>query len=164
MGIIFQTFPGSLNSQSKAASQCSQKAFRKDSSPLLMGKWQERIPGSLPCHPIHVVSYEKVSYPMFPPTFTSCSMTDDSGRKIRTLGNWAASSSSGIFEKIRQIYSFLELWQPYTQVHGLMNRRTEYRLLISVPSDPWAAHSVLSRGPPGSSSAKQHLSPPHTSF
>lgn len=88
MGIIFQIFPGSLNSQSKAVSQCSQKAFRKDASPLLMGKWQERIPGCLPCHPIHVVSYEKVSYPMFPPTFTSWSMTDDSWRKIRTLGSW----------------------------------------------------------------------------
>lgn len=57
---------------------------------------------------------------MFPPTFPSQSVTNDSRRKIRTRENWAAKSSSVVLFKMRQASFFLELCQP----HGLMSRET----------------------------------------
>lgn len=121
MGIIYQTFPGSFNPQSKAVSQCSQKAFKKDSSPS----------ESLTCSSIPVESCEKISYPIFPTMFTRWLMTDGSSGKIKTQESWATNSSSDVFEKIRQICSFLGLGQPHVQVHGLISREMKCRLDLS---------------------------------
>lgn len=153
MGIIYQTFPGSFNPQSKAVSQCSQKAFKKDSSPS----------ESLACGSIPVESCEKISYPIFPTMFTRWLMTDGSSGKIKTQESWATNSSSDVFEKIRQICSFLGLGQPHVQVHGLISRKWSAGWIL-VPFNPYAAHLVLSRGPAGSPLAKQHLPPLHASF